>query len=286
VPVVGDVAGLASDAYRFATDPESRTLGNAAWASLGMLPFVPYMGAIRAYHGSPHTFDRFDMSKIGTGEGAQAYGHGLYFAESPAVAKGYKDALSRAPNTGNAGQDMAQWAMAAARGDKNLARAKIREGIEYYEKKGWPSAEYRAQYDDALNVIDRGGVPESGAMYTVDLDVEPDDLLDWDAPLSQQSEKVRGAVGPMAQDAARPTEYHRARGITPTPADEMTGEQLYRALARHDAAAAAQSLRNAGIPGIRYLDGGSRASGEGTRNFVLFDDTLAKILERNGQPVK
>ena len=29
VPVVGDVAGLASDAYRFATDPESRTLGNA-----------------------------------------------------------------------------------------------------------------------------------------------------------------------------------------------------------------------------------------------------------------
>ena len=41
---------------------------------------------IRAYHGSPHDFDRFDMSKIGTGEGAQAYGHGLYLAESPAVA--------------------------------------------------------------------------------------------------------------------------------------------------------------------------------------------------------
>ena len=37
---------------------------------------------IRAYHGSPHDFDRFDMSKIGTGEGAQAYGHGLYFAEN------------------------------------------------------------------------------------------------------------------------------------------------------------------------------------------------------------
>lgn len=31
--------------------------------------------AIRAYHGSPHDFDKFDMSKIGTGEGAQAYGH-------------------------------------------------------------------------------------------------------------------------------------------------------------------------------------------------------------------
>ena len=35
---------------------------------------------ITAYHGSPHTFDKFSMDKIGTGEGAQAYGHGLYFA--------------------------------------------------------------------------------------------------------------------------------------------------------------------------------------------------------------
>ena len=41
---------------------------------------------IKAYHGSPHDFDKFDLSKIGTGEGAQAYGHGLYFAESPKVA--------------------------------------------------------------------------------------------------------------------------------------------------------------------------------------------------------
>ena len=33
-----------------------------------------------AYHGSPHAFDQFDLSKIGTGEGAQAYGHGMYLA--------------------------------------------------------------------------------------------------------------------------------------------------------------------------------------------------------------
>ena len=36
---------------------------------------------IRAFHGSPYDFNAFDMSKIGTGEGAQAYGHGLYLAE-------------------------------------------------------------------------------------------------------------------------------------------------------------------------------------------------------------
>ena len=49
---------------------------------------------ITAYHGSPHEFDQFDTSKIGTGEGAQSYGHGLYFAESEPVAKKYRDKLS------------------------------------------------------------------------------------------------------------------------------------------------------------------------------------------------
>jgi hypothetical protein len=49
---------------------------------------------IRAYHGSPYDFNKFDLGKIGTGEGAQAYGHGLYFAENPQVAQQYRDALA------------------------------------------------------------------------------------------------------------------------------------------------------------------------------------------------
>src|SRR5215510_3136348 len=52
---------------------------------------------IRAYHGSPHDFERFDLSKIGTGEGAQAYGHGLYFAENEGVAGEYRRALVGGP---------------------------------------------------------------------------------------------------------------------------------------------------------------------------------------------
>lgn len=46
VPGAGDVAGLAADGYRFATDPESRTWGNAALSGLGLLPFVPAMGGV------------------------------------------------------------------------------------------------------------------------------------------------------------------------------------------------------------------------------------------------
>ena len=57
-------------------------------AAPSTIPQRGQRGAI-VYHGSPHKFDKFDSSKIGTGEGAQAYGHGLYLAESPGVAESY-----------------------------------------------------------------------------------------------------------------------------------------------------------------------------------------------------
>jgi hypothetical protein len=57
-------------------------------------------GGITAYHGGPHDFDQFDIGKVGTGEGATAYGHGLYFAEHPEVAHDYRHRLSGAPNRG------------------------------------------------------------------------------------------------------------------------------------------------------------------------------------------
>jgi len=46
-----------------------------------------------AYHGSTKKFEKFDPTKIGTGEGVQAYGYGLYFSESQDVAKGFKVAV-------------------------------------------------------------------------------------------------------------------------------------------------------------------------------------------------
>ena len=47
------------------------------------------------YHGSPYVFDRFTLSHIGSGEGAQAHGWGLYFALSRAVAERYREMLKK-----------------------------------------------------------------------------------------------------------------------------------------------------------------------------------------------
>lgn len=49
-----------------------------------------------AYHGTPHTVDKFKMAKIGTGEGAQVKGHGLYFTKSKDIADWYRRVISRA----------------------------------------------------------------------------------------------------------------------------------------------------------------------------------------------
>ena len=46
-----------------------------------------------AWHGSPHDFDEFDLGAIGSGEGNQAHGWGLYFAKNKKIAENYRDIL-------------------------------------------------------------------------------------------------------------------------------------------------------------------------------------------------
>jgi hypothetical protein len=119
----------------------------------------------------------------------------------------------------------------------------------------------------------------SGSLYHVNLDVNHEDLLDWDKPLSEQSPKVREALA----DFAKPPGARR-----PEPTGEQIVDQLKSSLdvEGNDAAAASAALQRRGIPGIRYLDGSSRGAGEGSRNIVMFDDAPISILERNGQPVQ
>lgn len=52
-----------------------------------------------AWHGSPHDFDEFDLGAIGSGEGNQVHGWGLYFAKDKKVSKQYKDVLSKLQNS-------------------------------------------------------------------------------------------------------------------------------------------------------------------------------------------
>lgn len=81
-----------------------------------------------AWHGSPHLFDEFSLDFIGSGEGAQAHGWGLYFAKSQAVAEGYRKRLTQSVLTYD-GKELTELPEDVATVIKELER----QGI-FYEK--------------------------------------------------------------------------------------------------------------------------------------------------------
>jgi hypothetical protein len=231
------------------------------------------------FHGTPHKVgeEGFSMDKIGTGEGAQAYGHGLYFAESQAVGVDYQKGLSgyiavdgnvihknnrTVGTTGDSGLDDL---LVGNRGDIDAAIKDAQDGLQDYIPKL-----------EALR--DRVDVSTNGNLYKVHLKPKTHEFLDWDKPLSEQSEVVRKAL---------PAEGEKlGNGITVT--GKMRGEQLYNAFNEAKfgiAGEASAALHKAGIKGIRYLDGNSRGKGKGSNNYVIFDDADVVILEENGKPV-
>ena len=50
---------------------------------------------VRAYHGSGTVFEEFDTGYIGTGEGATAFGWGLYFSSIENIGRHYAETTSR-----------------------------------------------------------------------------------------------------------------------------------------------------------------------------------------------
>src|SRR5262245_36031161 len=214
---VWSAAKLPGDVYAGRVDPLSEEgIGRAAdlagTVTLGPMPFglVP-QGAIgstaskgiRAYHGSPHDFERFDMSKIGTGEGAQAYGHGLYFAENPGVAEQYKKDLGTVVKafggvpTKTSAEDMAHDILSRTSGS-SLEKALLTVD-------DWADAGVFRGPNESRAILDvKRAIGENfgkkldsavqGKTYEVAIHADPEDFLDWDKPLSQQSEKVKAAV--------------------------------------------------------------------------------------------
>ena len=162
---------------------------------------------ITGWHGTPHEVEKFSTEKIGTGEGPQAFGHGLYFAENRGVGLNYRKALT-------------------------------------------PSG-------------------QSGNLYRVHIDADAKNFVDWDRPLSEQPQSVKDAFN--------------ALGIHD---ETLTGGDAYKAArAQVGNAAASRSLANSGLDGIKYLDAMSRRKGDGTRNYVVFNDKKIRSISKNGETI-
>lgn len=289
------------------TSPTKSAKAVAAIAGGGVVPGMDLAATV--FHGSPHKFDRFDSSKIGTGEGAQVYGSGLYFAESPGVAGQYKASTSANMYETSKGiirsSDLVDELFKAS-GDvpKSLEssyRAKANEVVRdlIMGKSAQDianeikSSKYGRSYGKLVEAVEKlSPKTAEGSFYSVDL---PDPMiarmLDWDKPLAQQPDVLNALQKSKSQTVRKFLENVNTPGQY--SGELPSGESLVRHLSMQASGKqidpkASLTLQKAGIPGIRYLDGGSRSAGQGSSNYVVFpgNENMLRILERNGQALK
>ncbi len=331
----------------------------APWSA----PSVEPQG-IHAYHGSPHDFNQFDYGKIGTGEGNQIYGYGLYAGGREGTARSYRQGLSDdtfslkrggkdlpiphplSPEglaheaiMGQANQKYGNWEKAKSALQMRLDNPAL---ADLY-------GEDPAHVHAAKQILDdwqKSGVQivrnPGGRMYEVNIKHDPEHMLDWDKPINEQPhlfEKMKeyGWIDDheveMRKEWADRTKDSRNRPLDALqdwfndlgqekiralkaddrpgelaaqkkidvimgwwnhqikhprekidPSAYPTGESWYHHMVDQfdTPQAASEELKNMGIPGIRYLDAGSRGSGEGSRNYVSFDDKSMEILRKYG----
>jgi hypothetical protein len=219
-------------------------------------------GVLKGFHGSPHAFDRFSNEAIGSGEGAQAYGHGHYLADAEDVARSYRDQLAARVNPEEfrkLNMDDA-WVNAA----ETMQKTHSPDEIKTVLKQAYPSIT-----DAQANMAVQASNP--GHMYEVNVNAEPEHFLDWDKPLSEQHPVVQQNLADIVRYQQVPLK-NNAGG-------ETTGGQLYDYLQRrfnNDSHIAAQELHGEGIPGIRYLDAGSRVpAGQTARDIAQINQTIS-----------
>lgn len=292
-------------------------------ANAGLKPII-------AFHGTPFDFAAFDMGKVGSGEGAQSYGHGLYFAEEKRVAEGYQERLSGRTIEGKPIDESIPEHFAAVHADafkEDLPKhiAGMKRDIEDMERTGLPGDKAQiAKYKKAVELMESGKVPkfDEGRLMQVRINANKEHFLDWDKPLSEQPKAVQDAIV---------KKYALQRGIDEAAARtqledlKQVGDAV-KTMERYSSPKEISSyLKGAGIPGIKYLDQGSRGGidptelaqielrlsqlsehskefadlkGEleekkakyeaqkPTHNYVLFSDSLAEITHVNDVPTE
>lgn len=235
-----------------------------------------------AYHGSPHKFDEFSLDAIGTGEGAQAHGWGLYFASDKNVSENYRKKLAQAPvnihplykqlyiNGGKLN------AIKYIQDNLNTLKQAFNNAKTDNEKKEY--SENIKNLEKQISIIEDFKDDNLGQLFEVDIP-ERDVLLDEDKPLNEQPEKVRKMIFDYMKD--NQDDYILPKDYNSLP--QMRGHHFYRNVAlieRKKGAIgngdkeASLSLKNYGIKGITY-DG--REDG---RCYVIFDDKAVKIIEK------
>ncbi len=261
-----------------------------------------------AYHGTPHRFNEFRLDSIGTGEGAQAHGWGLYFAKSREVSEGYRKILANSKEkyvldgksyivdesnlydvwreeNGNeiGGYEPVSYALRTYSDnnkDVDAAIEEIKEAIEILKK----DASYSIEVEEKALKLLEGGIQKKkpGQLFEVDIP-ENDVLLDEQKRFNEQPEKVRKAIEKLFLE-------HPEINVTDADGNDSlffirsmnkyTGARIYKLISNrlfyqgggNSDMAASRLLNEYGVKGITY------EGWQDGRCFVVFDDKAINIL--------
>lgn len=257
-------------------------------------PVIVFNGSVfaqRAWHGSPYEFAAFDLGAMGSGEGNQAHGWGLYFAKDKRISEAYKEYFGdkgdvvhfngteyRINDEGDwegGGQvyeygDAVGYALDALadNGTPAQAIADLQDKLQNGRIRGI----YADRAQEAIAMLETGsGDGQRGRLYEVEI---PEDaaLLDEQKQLSAQPESVQRSVRTVFEE----------NGLDTRRIDDMAGKDIQRELQSvyGDDRGVAMALKEAGLKGYTYE---GRNDG---RCYVVFDDAAIQIIDRYNQSVQ
>lgn len=251
-----------------------------------------------AWHGSPHDFDEFDLGAIGSGEGNQAHGWGLYFAKNREVAQAYKDVL---------GIDSVE----IISGD---TKYRLNDDIEWYDDKTKSIIDAESPLSMALTTLSEEGentkaiknltdfinskknnksdyvvaqikraeqavqilkdnhfdTHQWNTVFEVDIP-ENEYLLDEQKSIEQQSQIVKNAISQISNELNNSVFNN----------SNLSGKEFYKLLSNKLGGdkLASQKLNDVGIKGITY-----KGEQDGVC-FVVFNDKSIKVIEKYNQSI-
>ena len=251
-----------------------------------------------AYHGSPYRFDKFSTAAIGTGEGAQAFGYGLYFTEDKDIAEWYREKLAREGGTftkdgktfnastqGIPTEAIAEYFTPGEIVPGYASNQKVLQFIPDTPQ-GWvvqtiavdaqgnevPGAlprvhSTRPDFKTFKKVMEsRGWETNKGQTYQVEIP-EQEQMLDWEETYSKQSEYVKDKLNSVMKEIYK----------TDPEVKWKSGESFYKAISNQLGSdkKASNFLKSKGIKGIQYPAQGGKSD---KKNFVIFEDRDVEIV--------
>lgn len=298
--VLARVSGV-SDDYKmpFSENLSHTIIGNGIPTQLTEHVIAPLLTgsdpkfSIRTYHGTGASFDKFDFSHMGEGEGSQAFGWGGYVTNSKDIAEDYtRRAKIRKDNGGF------EFVTDMSANNKDMVRQYIykhkdvNKGLDAMRKDLHSAIEMFPDDDDLRelsNILVKKNeeivVPDNIAyLYDVDIPDDNGDYLDWDAPLTdKQKNTIIKELRRLKIDFAD----FKKRGFS---FDGSFGGNAYDFLMYalrktkkwkdvNASRAVSKFLSSIGFTGIKYkagsIFGGAK---EGDYNYVIFDENNANIV--------